>query len=44
MTKEKGISINVLKKRRDAAIKNLTSGKLFIEGSLPAENFSSKAP
>ena len=34
MTKEKGISINVLKTRRKAAIKNLTSGKPFVEGSL----------
>lgn len=34
MREEKGISINVLKKRRDAAIKRLSSGKPFVEGSL----------
>jgi hypothetical protein len=34
MRKEKGISVNVLKKRRDAAIKRLSSGKPLMEGSL----------
>jgi DNA-dependent RNA polymerase auxiliary subunit epsilon len=34
MRKEKGISINVLKKRRDAAIKRLSGGKPLMEGSL----------
>jgi len=34
MAKEKGISINVLKKRREAAIKNLSGGKPLLEGYL----------
>jgi hypothetical protein len=34
MKKEKGISISVLKKRREAAIKNLSGGKPLMEGSL----------
>lgn len=34
MSKEKGISINVLKTRRNAAIRRLADSKPFIEGSL----------
>ena len=34
MSDEKGISVNVLKARRKSAIKKLTNGKPFIEGSL----------
>jgi hypothetical protein len=34
MAKGKGLSINVLKKRREAALKRLSSGKALMEGSL----------
>ena len=34
MSDEKGISVNVLKARRKSAIKKLTNGKPFVEGSL----------